>query len=131
LAEVARVRGEIARCQRVYQAICEEIDAESARAQEAWTVRADPLARAMLLDFLAGAHRRRAQAHDQIENVQRQLAKALEEAERKRMRLEVLDQHRDAAVSTYKLEAGQREQKRADEDWSMRAHIPVVTEGTP
>jgi hypothetical protein len=47
------------------------------------------------------------------------------------MRLEVLDQHRDAAVSTYKLEAGQREQKRADEDWSMRAHIPVVTEGTP
>jgi hypothetical protein len=85
----------------------------------------------MLLDFLAGAHRRRAEALDQVDNLRRLLAQALNEAERKRMRLEVLDRHRDAAISAHKLEAGQRELRRADEDWRMRAHIPAVPEGMP
>jgi flagellar biosynthesis chaperone FliJ len=131
LADVARVRAAIASWEQTRAAIASELETAASLARDGWAARTDPRTRRAQIDFLAAMQRRRAHAVEEIERLGHALQDALKAAEERRVALEMLDRHRGEDHVAWRHEGGRREQRQADEDWTLSASNACAQEKTP
>jgi hypothetical protein len=132
MARLADLRRGIADLESTREKLDEECRSQAAQAGRAWARRADPVARARLLRYIATLQQSRADAEDEIAALTALMQQARAECSVQQQKLEVLDRHRQEARKDHSIERHRKDATEADQDWAAReSHRTSVTEASP
>lgn len=132
MARLGDLRRRIGDLESAREKLDEECVSQAAQAGRAWVRRADPIAHARLLRYIATLQQSRADAEDEIAALTALMQRARAECSIQQQKLEVLDRHRHEAKKDHSIERHRKDATEADQDWSAHdSHRALVIEAAP
>jgi hypothetical protein len=120
LARLANLRLQMVERETERHALMAEYEARGERAARAWAIRPDPDARRRLVGYLALLQQRMADIERELAALVMKLDLARRDCAAKQKKLDVIEEHRSAALRSYTSEEHRKLATRTDQDWTSR-----------